>query len=81
MTGWELWHSDVTCDTCGAEYRYIVQHPPIPMIVEGFYDEDGRPVPGDECRRCGEALPVPDRIECVGHEGPPLGGARKGVPS
>lgn len=59
MSEWELWHANVECPGCGRPFRYVVQHPPIPRVVRGFYDEgDGRPV-GDECPYCFETLAVP----------------------
>lgn len=54
----DLWTAEVACTECGATYLYAVQHPPIPMIIRGFYDDEGAPV-GDDCR-CGATLDVPE---------------------
>ena len=55
---WELFHRTVTCSDCGTEYEYVVQHPPIPMVVRGFYNDEGRPI-GEDCH-CGATLDVPE---------------------
>lgn len=62
----ELFRKTVLCE-CGAEYEYVVQHPPIPMIVRGFYDDEGNPMGDDEAVcHCGRELQIPEESRKVG---------------
>ena len=54
---WELFRQTVRCE-CGCEVEYVVEHPPIPMIVRGFYGDEGQPV-GDDCPGCDRPLVIP----------------------
>jgi hypothetical protein len=59
MSSWEVFSQEVACPGCGAQYTYLVEAPPIAMVVRRFVNDEGREV-GEDCPRCWEPLPVPE---------------------